>query len=139
MKQEQTLVLSAHDELFIIDLDRVLYLKADDHYTEVNYSSGAHFLVPFGLVKIEALVSAMPQARRHLLRLGRKYMVNTRRVFRINTVKEQLFLTLDDGSNTSLHLPKQVLRALIDTMQATGGNDGGNSGGSRGDDNGGDS
>lgn len=117
MQEERTLCLSAHDELYLIDSRKVLYMQADDHYTNVYYSTGAHFLVPFGLIKIEALIANMPEARTHLLRLGRKYIINTRRIFRINTIKEQLYLTDDEGNNLALHLSKPVLRNLIDSIK----------------------
>lgn len=117
MPHENTLCLSSHDELYMIDLTKVLYFQADDHYTNVYYTSGAHFLVPFGLVKVEAQVADQPRAREYLLRLGRKYMVNTSRIFRINTTKELLYLACDDGNIVSLHIPKAVLRLLIEQMR----------------------
>ena len=118
MLYENSLCLSSHDELYMIDLNKVLYFQADDHYTNVYYTSGVHFLVPFGLVKIETQVASQPQARQFLLRLGRKYMVNTSRIFRINTTKELLYLTCDDSNIVSLHIPKAVLRLLIEQMRS---------------------
>ena len=118
MTQDNSLCLSAHDELYIIDLDKVLYLEADDHYTDVHYASGTHFLVPFGLVKIEARLAEMPDARLHILRLGRKYIVNIRRIFRINTIKELLYLATDDDNSVSLHISKPVLRSLIELIKS---------------------
>ena len=118
MSQEANLCLSAHDELYIIDLEKVLYMKADDHYTNVYLATGAHFLVPFGLGQIETAINNRPDASPHLLRLGRKYIVNARRIFRVNTVKELLYLTDDEGNNVSLHINKPVLRSLINQMKA---------------------
>ena len=60
MQHDYSLCLSAHDELYRIDLNQVLYMQADDHYTEVYYASGIHFMVPFGLVRIEAQINVMP-------------------------------------------------------------------------------
>lgn len=117
MLQERSLCLSAHEELYLIDLDQVLYLQADDHYTEVFYASGSHFLVPFGLVKIEAQIGTLPEARLYLLRLGRKYIVNTHRIFRINITKELLYLTNDEGNCLSLHITKPVLRSLMEYIR----------------------
>lgn len=116
MLQENSLCLSAHDELYIIDLDKVLYLQADDHYTDVYYTTGTHFFVPFGLGKVEARLDVMPERRSQFLRLGRKFIINRNRIFRINTVKEQLFLADDRGNQVSLHISKPVLRSLIDMM-----------------------
>ncbi len=117
MQQDSLLYLSAYDELYVIDLDKVLYMQADDHYTDVYYASGTHFLLPFGLVKIESRLTSVDSERFRLMRLGRKYIVNLRRVFRINTVKESIFLSDDLGNNISLHISKPVLRGLIDSMK----------------------
>jgi len=117
MAPEKRLCLNGHDELYIIDLNRVLYLQADDHYTDVYYSSGAHFLVPFGLVRIEDKIAAMPEAKLYLLRLGRKYIVNIKRIFRINTTKELMYLADDEGNTLSLHVSKPVLRSLMELMR----------------------
>ena len=113
MPQEKNLCLSAHDELYMIDLNQVLYFQADDHYTEVFYQTGSHFLIPFGLVKIEAQLELMRDARQNLCRLGRKYIVNTRRIFRINTAKELLYLVGNDSNPIALHVTKPVLRSLM--------------------------
>ena len=115
--QDKCLCLSAHDELYLIDLNQVLYMQADDHYTEVYYASGIHFMVPFGLVKIEAQITAMPEARTSHLRLGRKFIVNTKRIFRINTTKEMLYLSDDAGNSVPLHVTKPVLRSLMDYIR----------------------
>ena len=120
MTQQKRLCLNGHDELYIIDLNRLLYLQADDHYTDVYYSTGAHFLVPFGLVKIEERIAAMPDAKIYLLRLGRKYIVNTNRIFRINTTKELLYLADDEGNTLSLHVSKPVLRSLLEYFRRKG-------------------
>ena len=118
MSRETNLCLSVHDELYLIDLNRVLHLQADDHYTDVYYTSGAHFLVPFGLIKIEDRIATMSEAKLYMLRLGRKYIVNTKHIFRINTTKELLYMTNDDGSSTSLHVSKPVLRGLMELIQS---------------------
>ena len=117
MQHDYSLCLSAHDELYRIDLDQVLYMQADDHYTEVYYASGIHFMVPFGLVKIEAQINIMPDASLSHRRLGRKFIVNTKRIFRINTTKELLYLNDDAGNALSLHVSKPVLRSLMDYIQ----------------------
>lgn len=118
--QDNILCLSAHDELYIINPNKVLYLRADDHYTEVFYTTGAHFLVPFGLVKIEQVIGNHPEACHYLIRMGRKYIVNISRIFRVNTVTELLYLTDDEGNNVSLHVSKPVLRNFIDVVKKNG-------------------
>ena len=50
------LCLSIYGELYMIDLEMVMYLQADDHYTIAYYASGTHFMIPFGLSKVEAAI-----------------------------------------------------------------------------------
>jgi DNA-binding LytR/AlgR family response regulator len=112
---ENKLCFSVYGELYVVDLDRMLYFEADDHYTHVYYSSGTHFMIPFGLAKVEAALSDKWKAGDAFLRLGRKYIVNTRRVFHVNAVK-QVAVLVDDGTNYTLHLPKPVLRMLMENI-----------------------
>lgn len=108
--------LSVYGEMYIIDPSRVLYMQADDHYTHVYYSSGNYFMVPFGLSKVEAVVSEHLGEKPFLVRLGRKYIVNTHRVFHVNFMKQVLQLSDDSGTNHSLRIPKPVLRGLMQIL-----------------------
>ena len=116
--QKTTLCLGSYDELYIIDLNKVIYMEADDHYTNVFYTADSSFMLPYGLGDIEKRILDMPWARKHLMRLGRKYIVNLRSVFRINTVKETIFLVNPAGGTINLHVSKPVLRSLIDLLRA---------------------
>ena len=124
------LCLSGRDELFLIDLRQVLYFEADDHYANVYYANGTHFLVPHGLSYIDKKLSESVQANLQsvrgdlqsphpslaMMRLGRKYIVCLNRIFKVSTVKEQLHLCDDNGYTVVLHIPKAVLRTLIEQL-----------------------
>ena len=68
-------------------------------------------MIPFGLAKVEAALSNKGRAGDAFLRLGRKYIVNIRRVFHVNAV-----LADDHGTNYTLRLPKPVLRMLMEDI-----------------------
>lgn len=104
--------------MYIIDMELVMYMQADDHYTHVYYSSGTHFMVPFGLSKVEEAIAGILQEDRFMMRLGRKYIVNTRRIFHINSIKQLLQLADDHGTNCQLHLPKPYLHALMQKLNS---------------------
>lgn len=107
---------STYNEMYIVDCEKVIYLEADDHYTHVHYLTGAHFMVPFGLSEVMSSVDNVLSNDSFLLRLGRKYVVNLRAVFHVNTVKQVLVLSDNHGNSYSLNLPKATLRQLIDIM-----------------------
>ena len=78
---------SVYGELYVVDLDSTLYFEADDHYTHIHYASGTHFMIPFGMAKVEAAVAERLGPGAFIVRLSRKYMVNTRRL--IDTLNAQ--------------------------------------------------
>ena len=110
------ITFSTYNELYVVDCDSVMYLEADDHYTQVYCLTGAHFLIPFGLSEVMETIDCALGDDRFLLRLGRKYVVNTHVVFHVNTVKQVLLLTDMQGNSHSIHLPKATLRSLIDII-----------------------
>ncbi len=110
------LCLSIYGELYMIDLEMVMYLQADDHYTIAYYASGTHFMIPFGLSKVEMAIVEKLDGDKFLIRLSRKYIVNTRCIFHINAVKQEIQLADAQGISHSLHFPKAVLRKLINML-----------------------
>ena len=111
-----TISLCAHNELYVIDCNKVMYMQADDHYTHVYYLSGNHFMVPYGLSTVMGLLDEKFPDEPFLIRVGRTYVINTRVVFHINTVKQIVVLADSHGNNHSIHLPKQILRDLIESL-----------------------
>ena len=78
--------------------------------------SGAKFMVPFGLSELEKRIgSVMPDAK-FLVRFGRKYIINMRHVFHVNTVRQVVVLTDGNGNNVSVSLPKNILRNIIEAI-----------------------
>ena len=110
------IVLSSYNEMYVIHCDSVLYMQADDHYTHVTYISGAHFMMPFSLSKVEQHIHALDTDERFLVRVGRKYIINLHHVFHVNTVKQVVLLADAKGKHHSLTLPKQILRNLIEML-----------------------
>ncbi len=111
---DSVLYLKLRDELYMVDLSLTLYFMADDHYTYVSYSTGASFMIPFGLGRIEELLTNL--AMESFKRVGRKYIINLGRVHSINTSKQQLTLFINTGKLVTLHLPKSVLRELVNSL-----------------------
>lgn len=107
--------LGSYDELYIIDLNRVLFMQADDHYTHVHYSADIHFMVPSGLGAIEERIA--PKIKSYLIRLGRKYIINTHHIYRISTIKGCVCLFDANGNTVSLPISKPILRSLIELMK----------------------
>lgn len=111
------LYLGGHDEMYVINLEMVMYFQADDHYSHVFYASGSAFMVSFGLSQIESFIAKQHPDQSCFLRLGRKYIVNMSFLFHINTIKQVVLLTDMNGTSHSLHIAKPVLRDLISRFE----------------------
>lgn len=113
---EHKVTFTTHNELFVVDCDKVLYMKADDHYTQVFYQSGVRFLLPFGLsVIVDKLTKTFADGN-FLLRVGRTYIINVHTIFHINTVKDVVVLADTRGNAHSVRLSKQALCNLIEKI-----------------------
>ena len=110
------LVLKGHDEIFFIDLSKVLYFLADDHHAHVYYANGYHCMVPYGLSKIESYLEELEADTSFMLRLSRKYIINTRKLQRISTVKAVLVLLDDTGNAVTLQVSKAALRENLEAL-----------------------
>ena len=108
------LYMKHHDELYLINLSLTMYFMADDHYTHVAYSTGANFMVPFGLSRIEQLLTNM--SMESFRRIGRKYIVNLDMIHSISTSKLTLTLFTNTGKLVALRLPKHILRELMEFL-----------------------
>ncbi len=105
-----------YGELYRIDLEKVMYFQSDDHYTHVYFLSGFHCLIPFGLSKVEAAIDDAMEEGKYHLRMGRKFIINLKAVFHVNAIKQTVFLFDDNGTIITIHLPKPVLRSLMETI-----------------------
>lgn len=108
-----------YGELFILDLEKVMYLEADDHYTIVYYASGGHFMLPFGLSCVLETLEKKEGVKEYLIRLGRKYVVNTNYIMHVNVAKQIIQMYDNKGEMYTLHFPKQVLREFIVSIKKT--------------------
>lgn len=113
------IVLCLHNEVYVIHCESVLYMQADDHYTHIVCMSGARFMVPFGLSELEKRLDTVMTDDKFLIRVGRKYIINMRHVFHVNTVKQVAVLADSNGNNYSVSLPKPILRNIIERLSGS--------------------
>lgn len=112
------LYLRNRDELYIIDLEQVLYFEAEDHYAHIYYASGYNTMIPFSLSTIETHLESYP----HIIRAGRGYIINTKHIFRLNRIKQSItFLNKapqekPNQSEKSIKLPRDVIKDILQKL-----------------------
>lgn len=111
---KEKLILKTYSEVYFINLGKVICFQADDHYSYVLYDEREKVMVPFGLSTIEQSLGNSDFSK-GFVRLGRKYIVNVDKVYKVNVFKQQLFL---EGKDTKvvLNIPKPVLAEFAELI-----------------------
>lgn len=115
--KKNTLYLSIAGEMFQVDLEQVVYMQADDHYTHIYYNNGLHFMVPFGLSRMEKAIRSQMGDENVFRRVGRSYIVHLEKVFHINVPRQSLQYFDAKGCLQTLNLPKSLLQGLMEHIR----------------------
>ncbi len=113
------LLFRIYGEMYLVDLASVLYFKADDHYTHVYSTSGTHMVMPFGLSKVEAAIAQHTSGNTSLLRLGRTYIVDVKRIYHVNMLKQTILLADDMARHTRCAFPDKYCSRSWNAWNAT--------------------
>ena len=113
----KTIFFNSRDELLRIDLSTVIYFEADGNYTRLVSVNGLSSMVCMNLGKMEELLSLrFKDAPGSFARIGKRYIVNLRYVYGINTLKQELLLSDQTTFSTTLSISKVALRGLKELM-----------------------
>ena len=106
-REASTLVLKSYKDFHYLDMDEILYLKADNNTTDFFMKDGSR------VSAYKTLKSFEKQLPAHFIRIHQSYILNTRFVARINYGKSVCFL-----KTGTEHLPfSKSYRANIDSLK----------------------
>lgn len=116
------LLLNSRDELLILNLDKVAFMRADGNYTEVYYIEGQKMMVSLGLTKLEQLVRQVSDVAKtsKFVRLGRSLIINQSFLVSVSVAKQKIVLS-DLGKNLfSLSIPKSLAKQYKEHLSSGG-------------------
>lgn len=106
------LKLLKRDEIFIAILNRVLYFKAEGHYTNVYYGKNSKTLFPCGISQVEKWLKSSGEASRKFVKIGRSNIINIDKVVHTSLSKGSVVLMGDDGNFVKLEVSRNAVKAL---------------------------
>jgi len=111
------LYFNTRDELVCVDSDLVAVAKADGNYSKVFYITGFQIHLNCGISQLEEMLKASSSRNSRFIRLGRSYIVNHAYFFKIEVLKQTLYLF--DGYKESLKVPmsRQTLKIYKEAIQ----------------------
>lgn len=111
---DDILIFNTRDELTRIRLTRVMYFEADANYTNVIFANGARATLLVSLTRLEELIGQVLLERRSIMvRIGKRYIVNSAFIFQINVLRQRLVLSdLVSAKIETLSISKEALKKL---------------------------
>ncbi|MEB8432641.1 PAS domain-containing transcriptional regulator [Cocleimonas sp. KMM 6892] len=104
------LPIYSNKQVTLIDLDQVVYLKADGHYTDVS-SIDNSYLCNLSLADLEGRLDTDC-----FIRIHRSYIVNIRYAKAFKKVNDQCMILLDDNDETEIPVSRgnvQMIKELL--------------------------
>lgn len=112
-----TIYFNSRDELLRVDLSSIVYFEADGNYTRMVSTNGLSSMVCMNLGKMEELLALkFKDTPGAFVRVGKRFIINLRYVYGINTLKQELILSDQNNFSISLNLSKIALKGLKDLI-----------------------
>ena len=109
------LYLNSRDELYKIDITRIVLFEADGNYTGFTLCNGQKGSVCMNLAQMQKLIAEnLSDSAATFARIGKRHIINMNYVFHISLLKQRL--TLSDGASFAydLDISKEALKKLKD-------------------------
>lgn len=109
----QYLFLNSRDEFLRIDIANIAYFEADGNYTNIVSINRLKGVVCTNLAQMQKYLSdKLREDASIFARVGKKYIINLRYVYSINTLRQQVIIS--DGATFSyqLSIGKEALKEL---------------------------
>lgn len=113
------LYINTRDELFKVDLDKMIYAMAEGNYVNMYFRNGQRIIICTSLQSLEQMILGViaKNKRGVFIRIGRRYIVNNNYITHVNVLKQQLVLSdMDVVKPIILSVSKEALKTLKQAM-----------------------
>lgn len=118
--KSKTIYFNSRDELLRVDLSSIVYFEADGNYTRLVSINGLASMICMNLGKMEELLSLrFKDAPKSFARIGKRFIVNLKYVYKVNTLKQELTLSDQTSFTMTLSISKIALKALKELISPT--------------------
>lgn len=104
---------NSRDELFKVAISAIVYIEADGNYTRVILMNGQAAMIGMNLGKMEEfLLNGFAKETSGLARIGKRFIINMKYIFKINLLKQELVLSDQKSFTYTLNISKEALKNL---------------------------
>lgn len=107
------LYLNSRDELYKIDISKIVYFEADGNYTYIVLCNKVKGTVCMSLSQMQLLLSKnLKESASRFARIGKRFIVNLDYVYQISILKQKLVLSDGNVFAFQLNISKEALKKL---------------------------
>lgn len=107
------LYLNSRDELLRLDIHNIVYFEADGNYTNIISVNKLKGTVCANLAQMQKMLSErLKEDAAIFARVGKKYIINLRHIYAINTIRQLIILSDGASFGYQLNIGKDALREL---------------------------
>ena len=107
------LFLNSRDELFRMDVSKIVYFEADGNYTRFVLSDKVKGSVCMNLSEMQKLLTdSLKESASIFARVGKRHIVNLTYVYQISVLRQKLVLSDGEVFAYALDVSKEALKTL---------------------------
>ena len=110
---EKWIYFQNRDELLRVNLQKVVYFEADGNYTNIYMVNEMKIVVGMNLSNTQLMLSRQTTENMPVfMRIGKKYIVNTRFICQIHVAKQKMVLSDFEHFHFTLPASKEALKTV---------------------------
>lgn len=107
------LLLNSRDELFRMDVSKIVYFEAEGNYTNFVLSDKVKGAVCMNLSEMQKLLTEnLRESASIFARVGKRHIVNLTYVYQISVLRQKLVLSDGEVFAYALNISKEALKTL---------------------------
>lgn len=115
MVNKKYLYLNSRDELYRMDISKIVYFEAEGNYTNFVLSNKLKGQVCMNLAQMQqVLTKNLREEAKIFARVGKRFIVNLTYVYQIGILRQRLMLSDGEMFTYQLNISKDALKKLKD-------------------------
>ena len=107
------LYLNSRDELYRMDITKIVYFEAEGNYTNFVLSNKLKGAVCMNLAQMQQVLSdSLKESASIFARVGKRYIINLTYVYQIGVLRQKLVLSDGEVFAYQLNISKEALKKL---------------------------
>lgn len=108
------IIFKTKQEMWRMQPDEILYLKADKNYTELFLTSGSNCVFSRNLSTMQGDLFSQISTHDVFVRVDKSHVINLKRIHKVCSIKQEVQLVKSNGELVKLNIARNSIKELRD-------------------------